>query len=113
MREAHRDAKREDSPDRQRRTERTRSAFESRSGQNSSDLRVHTGDGADRAARSIHAEAVTMGSDGAFARADPVTGAVPPGGVSRGTEPTPACSGPVLPCRRAADPQTVAFVSEA
>jgi len=46
----------------------TRSFFEGRFGQDFSDVRVHTGQEADEAARSINAEAFTIGSDIAFAR---------------------------------------------
>lgn len=45
-----------------------RSFFEPRFGQDFSDVRVHTGPEADEAARSINAEAFTIGSDIAFAR---------------------------------------------
>jgi len=46
----------------------TRSFFEARFGTDFSDVRVHTGAQADEAARSINAEAYTMGTDIAFAR---------------------------------------------
>jgi hypothetical protein len=45
----------------------TRSRFEERFGRDFSDVRVHTGADADAAARSIDAEAFTLGSDVAFA----------------------------------------------
>jgi hypothetical protein len=45
-----------------------RSFFEPRFKRDFSDVRVHTGPGADEAARSINAEAFTIGSDIAFAR---------------------------------------------
>lgn len=44
-------------------SESTRSFFESRFGQDFSDVRVHTGSQADKVARSIDAEAFTLGSD--------------------------------------------------
>jgi len=45
----------------------TRSFFEERFGRDFADVRVHTGPAADRAARSIGAEAFTLGTDIAFA----------------------------------------------
>jgi rhodanese-related sulfurtransferase len=48
--------------------ESTRSFFEPRFGRNFSDVRIHTGPDADEAARSINAEAFTVGSDIAFAK---------------------------------------------
>jgi nucleoid-associated protein YgaU len=54
---------------------RTRSYFEPRFGADFSDVRVHTGSEADEAARSINAEAFTVGSDVAFSKGkyDPET----------------------------------------
>jgi len=48
--------------------ESTRSFFEPRFGRDFSDVRIHTGSDADEAARSINAEAFTVGSDIVFAK---------------------------------------------
>jgi hypothetical protein len=47
-------------------SDRTRSFFEDRMGRDLSDVRVHTGEKADRAARAIDARAFTLGSDVVF-----------------------------------------------
>lgn len=48
--------------------ERSRLKFQARFGYDFSDVRIHSGHGADEAARSINAEAFTLGSDIAFRR---------------------------------------------